>query len=388
MEKVFPNNNVVYKTNCYQIFFFPSSNPGSFTFNGNWADIVANRIFFLSPGTTFSIKCEGNAVDCFHIGFESSDVNSSCYFSIIPQDIKNKFSDLNIKLSFACIKDNKEQMSTLIKKILSCLDKLVSENYIIFAARHVGRIVKDIPNHFHNSEYQVEYFNEGVGSIKIENRWSKYSGGTFCFIPPQISHEIKYPKSNNIDNYNVKFKFFDNSKYSIVQEAFVAEIPEERRAIVLGLLKKIVGEFVQDIPISSENLINFIEVINNIRKDLVNDEDKGDKENRLISQIKQIVNMNLSKELCIKTISSQLGLSHEHISRQFRKLTGQTITSYINSQRLKTSLVMLKNTDMPLKQIASECGFKSINYFHTIFKKNFSNTPNFFRNNEEGVNVS
>jgi AraC-like DNA-binding protein len=379
MEKIFVNNNAGYKTNDYQIFFFPHANPGSFTFNGNWADIVANRIFFLSPGTVFSINCEGAGVDCFHIGFESSDYysNSLCYFSIIPQDIKNKFLDMNIKLTFACMKDNEEQMMSITKKILLCLDKLVSENHIIFAARHVGRIVRDIPRHYHNSEYQVEYFNEGIGSIKIENRWSKYSNGTLCFIPPLVSHEIKYPKSNDIDNYTIKFKISDDSKYSIIHEAFVAEIPDERKPIVLGLLKKIVGEFVQDIPISSENLINFIEIINTIKVSLSKN---GAKENKLISQVKHIINMNLSKNLCIKDISSQLGLSHEHISRQFRKLTGETITSYINLQRLEASLEMLKNTNMPLKQIASECGFKSVNYFHTIFKKKFSFTPNFVRN--------
>jgi AraC-like DNA-binding protein len=42
-------------------------------------------------------------------------------------------------------------------------------------------------------------------------------------------------------------------------------------------------------------------------------------------------------------------------------------------------MVMLANTDMPLKQIASECGFKNVNYFNTIFKRHYTVTPSEMR---------
>ncbi|MDR2788665.1 MAG: helix-turn-helix transcriptional regulator, partial [Candidatus Accumulibacter sp.] len=58
-----------------------------------------------------------------------------------------------------------------------------------------------------------------------------------------------------------------------------------------------------------------------------------------------------------------------------RKYTGQTLASYINSQRLQASLALLENTNIPFKQVATECGFKNVNYFYTVFRKCFSLTP-------------
>ena len=357
----------------YHIFFFPRENTGFFNLNGNWTDIVLNRVIFISPGVGFSVKCEEASLDCFHVSFKSRVVNAGphCYFTVVPPEYRHTFTDMNIALATAFLAERQAEALEHLRSILEMMDALISGSRITYAARHEGRLLRDIPRHFHDSEYQIEYFTAEEGSIYCGNRWMEFFPGSLCFIPPGITHEIIYPKSGKVENYSIKFKLGEDSRLSTPKEAFVTEVSEKRRPVVLGLLKKIVGEYVQDIPTSPEklhSLVNIIYEINGMPSRNVG-------ESGLITQIKQIVNANISKKLRITEIAYQLDLSHEYVSRQFRKNTGQTLASYINSQRLESSLVMLRNTNMPFKQIAAECGFKNVNYFHTIFKKHFSLTP-------------
>jgi AraC-like DNA-binding protein len=46
---------------------------------------------------------------------------------------------------------------------------------------------------------------------------------------------------------------------------------------------------------------------------------------------------------------------------------------------MNLGITMLQNTDMPIKQIAADCGFKNVNYFSTMFKLYFSVTPKTIR---------
>jgi AraC-like DNA-binding protein len=373
------NNNrffsgVTFRNEEYQIFFFPHALSGTFSLNGSWTDIVANRIFFLSPGVEFSAICEDPSVDYFHIGFESPDdyIGPLCYFSIIPQELKTEFMKTNMSLAAACLSNNRERAYADLMGILEQLDALIKKNCVIFAARIVGRFRRNILRHYHEYDFQIEYFSEGSGSIYLENRHIEYSQGCFCFIPPRVSHAITYYESGAVDNYTLKFKFSDDPQNAIPREAFVAEVPPEKRPAVLRILKKIVGEFVQDIPLSSEVLNRLVEIVNNIRNGIMPAENRQE---ILVNKVKQIVNSNISGRLRVSEIAFQLGLSHEYLCRLFKKYAGTTMASYINEQRLKSSLVMLRNTNIPIKQIAAECGFKNINYFYTIFQKYYSVTP-------------
>lgn len=370
----FLNGHYDGKEPVYHIFFFPRENAGFFNLDDNWTDIVANRIIFISPKVNFSVCCADSSLDCFHVSFRSHSAYESApyYFSVVPPELRHSFTEKNVALAVACIADSLNESFERLREILDLLDILISESRITFAARNFGRLMRDIPQHFHESEYQLEYFADGAGSICCGNRWMEYFQGSFCFVPPRVSHEIVYSRSDSVDNYSIKFKFGEDSKLSIPEDAFVTKVTVERRPVVLGLLKKIVGEYTQDIPISPEKLNSLVSLIHEIKNSM---SEKDTRENELVSQIRQIVNAGILQRLRVTEIAKQTGFSHEYVSRQFRKHTGQTLISYINSLRLQACLAMLKNTNMPLKQIAAECGFKNLCYFYTMFKKHFSMTP-------------
>lgn len=362
---------------AYHIFFFPRENAGFFKLDGNWADIVLNRIIFISPNVGFSVKCEETSLDCFHVTFKSRSpyTGSPCFFSVVPPGCRHIFTDMNIALVAACLAEKQPEAIEHLHSILEMIGAIASDSHISYAMRHEGRLLRDTPRHFHDNEYQLEYFAEGNGTIYTGNRWVEFSPGYFCFIPPGIVHEIIYSKLSNLDNYSLKFKLDKDPFQSTPADAFVCAVSNEQKPIVLSLLKNIVGDYVQDIPSSSDKLHSLMRIVNKIK----DAHTEGPGKNTLVDRIKQIVSANLLKKINITEIAFQMDLSPEYISRLFRKHTGQTLISYVNSQRLESSLVMVKYTTAPFKQIAVECGFKNVNYFHTKFKKHFSLTPRSIR---------
>ena len=244
-------------------------------------------------------------------------------------------------------------------------------NHIAFAIRHVGPR-GHVPDHFHSNEYQIEYFAAGAGGIRVGQRWTEFSQGSFCFIPPLVPHEISFTHSQNLDNYSIKFQFVEDPRIkSPPDSSFVVDVAEEKQAEVLGLLKKIVGEYTMDLPISPESLNRLILLAH----DLKEREGMGGEKNSLVSRAKRVVRAGYAGSLRASAIAIQVGVSPEHLSRNFRKATGKTLAEYITVHRLRSALAMLQNTSLPIKQIAAECGFKSVHYFSNRFKKYYASAP-------------
>jgi AraC-like DNA-binding protein len=341
--------------------------------NGNWKDILSNRLFFISPGDDFTIRCSDEAMDCFYIAFDSPDKNpgSTHDYIIILQEFRSEFIEVNINLAAACLQQKQEDAVYQLRLLLEILDRLTMESHISYATRHSEGTFPDIPRHFHEEEYQIEYFAAGSGSIFINNRWVQYAPGFFCFIPPGITHEVLLAQAPDLDNYSIKFRYITDPRIGDPpREAFAVPVAEEKQPLILGLLKKIVGEYVMDIPASPNSLKKLLTLSYEFR----DREGSGETED-LITRVKHIINTDYSHPLRIADIAEQAGVSPEHLSRQFRKHSGETLAAYINYMRLHSSLIMLQNTTMPLKQIAVECGFKNVNYFTTQFRKRYTLTP-------------
>lgn len=73
------------------------------------------------------------------------------------------------------------------------------------------------------------------------------------------------------------------------------------------------------------------------------------------------------------------GKSTDHVNRILQEFLHQSLTETINIARLKYASSQLIMTNSPIKTIASECGYGTVNYFHRIFKKHYGITPAEYR---------
>jgi mannose-6-phosphate isomerase-like protein (cupin superfamily) len=213
----------------HHILFFPQGNAGVVWHDGNWQDILPNRLFCMEADAGFSIRCGEGPVDCFVIAFESGDFGRIAKndYIIIRQDTRAEFVALNVELATACIHADRERSCRALQRILKAIDQMTTANHVAFAIRHVGPCI-DIPDHFHSNEYQIEYFVAGAGGIRLGQHWMEFGPGSFCFIPPMVRHEIVYAQSPDMDNYSVKFQFSEDPRVkNPPRSPFLADVAEE-----------------------------------------------------------------------------------------------------------------------------------------------------------------
>ncbi|MEM1273312.1 MAG: AraC family transcriptional regulator [Pseudomonadota bacterium] len=73
------------------------------------------------------------------------------------------------------------------------------------------------------------------------------------------------------------------------------------------------------------------------------------------------------------------GRSQEHVCRQARRYLGLSPTQYVNRIRIQHAAMLLSGTDRALADIASDCGFENLSYFHRLFREQYGTTPNKYR---------
>lgn len=82
------------------------------------------------------------------------------------------------------------------------------------------------------------------------------------------------------------------------------------------------------------------------------------------------------------SVAEMLNTNRTYLSRALSDNCGKSFSQYINSYRVHESLKLLSDpkNDMPLKAIAFETGFSSLNTFYKIFRDEVGMTPAMYRN--------
>lgn len=88
---------------------------------------------------------------------------------------------------------------------------------------------------------------------------------------------------------------------------------------------------------------------------------------------------NLEKSITIEELSQKFNISAQGLIKKFKKHLGKTPMDYLFALRITRGKEMLKNTDLPIFEIAERCGFKNGYYFSNFFKKKVGISPSSYR---------
>ncbi len=94
----------------------------------------------------------------------------------------------------------------------------------------------------------------------------------------------------------------------------------------------------------------------------------------------EYIEKNYRLDMSLEEISLISNLDKYYFCKLFKNTIGITYIEYLNSIRLNRAEEMLINSDMSIAEIASACGFNSIQYFNRLFKKDKKCTPRQFKN--------
>lgn len=102
----------------------------------------------------------------------------------------------------------------------------------------------------------------------------------------------------------------------------------------------------------------------------------------LIDQLFQKPNKAQMRVKLSEYLTQALGYHYVHLSRVFRKETGQTINDYYTEVRIRIAKSLLTNNALKISDIAKRLGYANHSYFQLQFKAKTQLTPKQYRLNE------
>ncbi|KKM12012.1 hypothetical protein SY88_05705 [Clostridiales bacterium PH28_bin88] len=108
-------------------------------------------------------------------------------------------------------------------------------------------------------------------------------------------------------------------------------------------------------------------------------------EHRLIRHAKVFIDTHHRESLTLRQVARAVHLSPSYLSRLFKQVTGQSLTSYLTEVRLRTAQELLAATEATVEEVAKASGFSTPNYFCTVFRRRYGITPSAFRHSQQSI---
>lgn len=90
------------------------------------------------------------------------------------------------------------------------------------------------------------------------------------------------------------------------------------------------------------------------------------------------------KNLTVEDMAARLGTNRSYLSRAVNTYAGVSFNAWLNSMRIKESIKLLSETDMPIKKVADEVGYANLTTFYNNFIKETGVPPSKFRTESKG----
>lgn len=85
------------------------------------------------------------------------------------------------------------------------------------------------------------------------------------------------------------------------------------------------------------------------------------------------------EEISLERLSDYCRINRTTLTRCFREVTGMTPREYLLNHRLRVAKKHLAFTDVPIKEIARRCGFKTVQHFGRVFREREGIAPAAYR---------
>ena len=99
----------------------------------------------------------------------------------------------------------------------------------------------------------------------------------------------------------------------------------------------------------------------------------------LVKRALQLIEEHTESAFGVSELAQRLGVSRERLSRLFRLRLNLSPHQLIQEQRIRHASFLLKDTDMPIKQIAARLGYTDYTNFIRAFRQVMHMTPHEFR---------
>ena len=253
------------------------------------------------------------------------------------------------------------------------------------------------PWHYH-PEYELLLVTKGYGTRMVGDHFDSFKEGDLVLLGGNLPHAwISDPHFLKDDNDGVCESIYVQFRKSVFGTQFI-DIPELRGIRVIlskaqqgikvsGVHKREITEHLREISNQSpiEQLLTLIRLL-----DLIfytqyqvlasrNYIQQGIFKSNKMTEIHNYMIQNFKNSIDVNSCAKHIDMTTTSLCRFFKKQTNVTFSVYLNYLRINFAQKLIRNTGLPMKEIAYQCGYTSVIYFNQKFKKLTGISPREYR---------
>ncbi len=98
-------------------------------------------------------------------------------------------------------------------------------------------------------------------------------------------------------------------------------------------------------------------------------EEHGGGAEQYVQRAEQFVREHFDSPSAVRDAAEFAGISYDHLRHVVHAKRGRSLVRYLGEVRIDRAKTLLVNSRLPLKQIATQCGFRDEYYFSAVFRR-------------------
>ena len=105
-------------------------------------------------------------------------------------------------------------------------------------------------------------------------------------------------------------------------------------------------------------------------------------ENNQINELILYLHTHYQRKISIEELTEKFHVNRTTLAEKFTKSTGMPVMEYLIRLRVKMAAIILRDTELPISEIAYRVGFNDITHFGRMFRKHMGYSPSEYRKNK------
>ena len=237
--------------------------------------------------------------------------------------------------------------------------------------------------------YELDFYIQGNRTMIIDDRVTKIREGSVCFRRPgQIASSIgdyhcyiltlDFSQKTPLEHYlrntaAIQEPVYTHPLIDALPDVFVPVHQSE----IHSLYRSLAG---QSNCNSTASHLQVKELLFLLNSDLCHKQfSELEPQQSPADMIAKYIHMHFQEEISLEDLSKLVHLNPSYLIREFKKQYGMTPIAYVIQQRLHYACVLLSDTDLPIREISSSCGYFTTSFFIRQFQKHMHTTPAQYR---------
>ena len=239
-------------------------------------------------------------------------------------------------------------------------------------------IIKTYPVGWH-TDIEIIMMTQGSCHFICDGKPFVAGKGDIAVINSEVVHDVRLEDDSRFICFIIDENFCTSNGIRITELHFRDLIKDDKE--LCNLFYRVLKQYsihaqskCLDTRIKIALLQMLVHIRENYTESILPSPSKKKQQTEYVSKAINFIKENLNEKIMVKDIADYVNLSPAHLSAEFKRQTGKTITEFTNIERCNMAYVLLQK-GLSVTEAATSCGFENMSYFAETFKKYMNQSP-------------